>query len=110
MLKEIKGFSRFYVNENGDVFTIKKIKGGEKLNKVSITKATNGYKKVNMQDDFGKFTSKLVHTIVYEAFKGENYSVLTLLDGDKNNCRLDNIMSLEELVTYYNTTSERKID
>ena len=63
-----------------------------------------------MQDDFGKFTSKLVHTLVYEAFKGEDYSVLALLDGDKNNCRLDNIMSLEELVTYYNTTSERKID
>ena len=111
MLKEIKGFSRFYVNELGEVFAVKKNKfKGEVLRPLSICRGANGYKKVNMQDDSGKFTSKLLHSLVYEAFKGDNYSVLAFLDGDKGNCRLDNLMSLEELVTYYNTTSERKID
>lgn len=109
MLKEIKGFSRFYVNELGEVFAIKKNKfKGEVLRPLSICRGANGYKKVNLQDDTGKFTSKLLHTIVYESFKGENYSTLALLDGDKNNCRLDNIISLEELIDYYNKNNIEK--
>ena len=109
MLKQIKGFGRFYVNEQGRIFTIKKSKTkGEVLRPIAISTGSNGHMKVCMQDDTGKFTTRLVHTLVYEAFKGENYSVLALLDGDKSNCKLENIMSIEELVEFYNQVHMRK--
>ena len=111
MLKEIKGFPNYYASDEGKVFKIKKSKEkGEVLRPLTISYAGNGYRKVNMQDESGKLTSKCVHNIVYETFVSDKYSVLTLLDGDKENCKLENIKSLEDLVAYYNATYEGKIE
>lgn len=109
MIKEIVGFPNYFVSSEGKIFKAKNLKmKGEILKPLAWSYTTNGYRKVNMQDEAGKLTSKCIHNIVYEAFVTDKYSVLTLLDGDKDNCRLENIKSLEDLVAYYNATYEGK--
>lgn len=106
MIKKIDmaGFSSYYVSEYGRVFNEK---SNGKMKELSISKV-NGMLKVNLYSDSRKSVTKLVHTLVYETFKSKDYSSIVFLDGNKENCHIDNLMSVEELRDFYNATVKNK--
>ena len=93
----IKDCEDYFINKQGQIFKKKK-KG---LVEVKQYKADYNFVKVNIRTVKGKQTTKLVHVLVYETYKGKKYSNIHFIDGDKNNCRLDNLVSTEDLIEFY---------
>ena len=102
----IDGYSRYYISTEGKVFKEKK---DGSIVEVKQYKANFDFMRVNMYSDDKKPTTKLVHILVYEAFKGKSYSNIVFLDDDKENCRLSNLMSIEELRDFYNASMKKII-
>lgn len=99
MIKEIPNFRGYFVNTEGEVF--KQKKNGE-LRKVSSSiENTYGFSRVNLVNDEGKAGARLLHRIVYKTFKGEYTGDLVFIDGNKQNCRLDNLITVKELLDFY---------
>lgn len=63
MLKKIAGFERYFVNENGEVFSVKKTKTLKLCQWISTT----GYYKVSLHKG-NKRCERYVHRLVAEAF------------------------------------------
>lgn len=85
---KINGFDRYYVNENGKIFSIQNNKTIER--KTYITK--NGYEIIKLAKD-GKYIRKLVHRLVAEAYIDNSSSSLEVnhKDGNKLNNNLYNL-------------------
>lgn len=109
MIKElnIQGFSGYYISSDGRIYNEKK--NGE-MRELKKYKANYDFMKVNLYGDDKKQTTKLVHVLVYESFKGKNYSNIVFLDNNKENCNIENLMSVEELRDYYNASIKKIIN
>ena len=98
-LTPLSGFSRYMVNTEGKIFKIV----SEGLREVASNMDRYGFLRVNLQQDAPNTgqTTKRVPMLVYESFKGKPNGELVFLDGDRENCRLDNLVSMEELIECY---------
>lgn len=63
----------------------------------------NGSIKVTFIED-GKMNARMLGKVVYETFMGANTTDkdLVYIDGDKTNCKLENLATIDELVQAYN--------
>lgn len=88
------GFPGYFASSMGDVFSDRK---GGKRRLVKRIKVGNGYAWfVSLRTATGKIRQKSVATLVLLAFRGENTRTFATraaiyLDGNKDNCRLDNL-------------------
>lgn len=98
---KVPGFNHYYVNELGEVFRHRQGKYGDIFKPLKYTRAIDGSQKLHFCEE-GKLKTVLVHDIVYRAFKGDYRGNLVFLDGDKTNCNINNLITLDELVSYYN--------
>ena len=104
-LRQIERAKGFYVNELGEVY--KFANGWYKEVGTYFHKASK-FVRANVKID-GKATLITVHMEVYKAFKGEPVGEVVFLDGDKNNCRLDNLIDSQDLVDFYVQNNHVKI-
>lgn len=96
-LVDALGFNKYKVGADGKVY--KQTDKG--LREVSARPDEHGFPRINLQVSEGRHTTKRVHSLVYSSFKGKPQGELVFLDGDKNNCALDNLVSVQELVNFY---------
>lgn len=89
MLKEIKDFPKYFVDNSGNVFSKKR----EKIKKLNPAISTNGYMFVCLRKNNKTFI-KRIHRLVAEAFilNPDNKTEINHIDGNKLN---NNIVNLE---------------
>ena len=98
----------YYINKKGFIFSFKKHKNKNKvfykIREVNTTLSTMNGLKFNFYDG-KKTSSKSVGVAVYETFKGKKlgYNQLVFLDNNRKNCNIDNLISIDELINFYNT-------
>lgn len=88
-IKQIDGFSDYYVSINGDVFSKKK----KEFRKLKATPHTGGYMKLKLINDNGKRCDCYVHRLVATAFlekKSKDVEV-NHKNGDKTDNRVENL-------------------
>lgn len=86
--KEIEGFNEYYVNEKGQILSLK----GKTPRILKQNIVANGYLGVSLCKD-GKTYSKRVHILVAKAFleNSENLEQVNHKDEDKTNNSVDNL-------------------
>lgn len=101
--KQVNLYNEFYINSKGELYRIfTNYKGIKILKSISISKTKEGNLKANFTVN-NKNTSLLISVIVYETFKNKlsiNDS-LCFIDGNKLNCKLDNLITQHELLKFY---------
>ena len=102
-MKRIVGFDDYYVDKKGRVYKLfqsrnKKVeKRKTEWKEVSISKTSIGTLRVNLNSK-----TYQVHDLVYKTYVDENFNgTLVFLDGNKLNCSLDNLISLDDLRDFY---------
>lgn len=84
----IQGFPKYKIDKNGNVYSFKR----------SVTKrltpfANNcGELQVRLFKKEGKHKTFLLKKLVYETFKKETRAEIYFEDGNKSNCRLENLV------------------
>lgn len=98
-LEQVVGFQHYLASSNGKIY--KKVANG--LREVAINMDRYGFLRVNLQQDEPNTrpTTKRVHMLVYEAYKGKPEGELIFLDGNRENCKLENLVSMGELLDCY---------
>ena len=88
MLKKIVGYERYYVNENGEVFSVKK----NKTIKICQWLGTTGYYKVCLHKNNKRY-EHYVHRLVAEAFvpNPSNLPQVMHKNDVKTDCRAENL-------------------
>lgn len=88
MLKKIVGYERYYVNENGEVFSVKKTK----TVKICQWLGTTGYYKVGLYKNNKRY-EHYVHRLVAEAFvpNPNNLPQVMHKNDVKTDCRAENL-------------------
>ena len=87
MKKEIEGFPKYYIEDDGRVWS-------EKSNKyLTLQTTSTGYLYVNLRDSEKKQHLKLIHRLVAEAFipNPEGYKEVNHKDEDKTNNQVSNL-------------------
>lgn len=104
MLKEITGFSGYFVSDVGEIFTTKQ--GPFRKRKLSINRY--GYNTLSMFNDQGKTKHALVHRVVAKEFipNPENKQQVNHINGIKTDNRVTN---LEWVTPKENDTHARKL-
>lgn len=97
-IRPIEGKRGYLIGRDGSIF--KEGKQGLKEVKQFIEK-NYGFKKVNFYID-KKPSTHLVHLLVWKTFKEKPTQQIVFLDGNKSNCDIKNLASIEELVEFYN--------
>lgn len=99
--KDVESLEDYYINKQGDIIRIVEDKRTKIKQLKSIPKSKNkfGYK-VNISIN-GKGTSKQLANLVYRTFRGDYEGDLFYIDGDKFNCNLDNLITVNELLDFY---------
>lgn len=87
----------YYINKEAKVY---RVKNNTILEVKPSNSVTNGLK-INYYDSEGKQHTKQLHLLSYEAFKGVTDSDIVFIDGNRKNCSIDNLISLEDLVKFY---------
>lgn len=112
ILKDLKpidavNFPSYYISKKGKVYkvvndTIKEIKASKYIK--------YDFLRVNMRDKEGRSTTKMLHTLVYETYKGKInlYDDLKFIDGDYKNCDIDNLITVSELLQFYKENNKVK--
>lgn len=99
-LMPLEDYPNYIISSDGKLFKL--IKDG-KMKELSSHLEDYGFKRVNIRDSNGKVGTRLLHTLVYTAFKGKvEQGQIVFLDKDKTNCNIENLISIDELVYYYN--------
>ena len=82
---EIKGFSNYLINKDGEIYS-------KKSNKTLSKKINNGYEAIQLWEK-GKRYDKKVHRLLAENFipNPNKYNVVNHKDGNKRNNSLDNL-------------------
>lgn len=92
-MEKLKDFESYSINTKGEIFN--------KFNKKMIpSKNQNGFLKITLRKDKDSFYSS-IHHLVYKQFKGEYTGELVFIDGNKENCSIDNLISVQELLEFY---------
>lgn len=97
-LHPVKDMPGIYIGDKGRVY--KEAKEGYKLVKQYVEKRY-GFMRFNYYNK-GKASTQLTHTLVWDAFGNRHTKQIVFLDGDKKNCRIDNLIAIEDLVDFYN--------
>ena len=105
-LVELDNFPGYKITKEGVVYKTTK-KGKLKEVSVSVEKKYN-FSRVNIENPDGKWGTYLLHRLVYKTFKGEYDGDLVFIDKNKQNCSLDNLITIEELLDYYNSNKEKE--
>ena len=95
-MKKVKGYEKYTINENGEVFSHKYNKP-RKLKPQRATQSKKGYYQVRLYDDSGELGKlQYVHRLVYQTFVGEipHGKEIDHVDGDPTNNNLTNIQLL----------------
>jgi hypothetical protein len=92
-MEEIKGFTGYFINTDGEIFN----RHGRQLR---ATKNQDGCLKIILRKD-NKNHYFTVHHLVYRQFKKEYTDELFFIDGNKENCSIDNLVSINELLEFY---------
>ena len=104
-VRQIKGLDNYFINHLGQVYKVT----GDKCKEVgTYYHKASKFVRANVYIN-GKGTLITVHMEVYRAFKGEPVGEVVFLDGDKNNCRLDNLIDSQDLVDFYVQNNYAKI-
>lgn len=107
--KQIPNNEDYFVSKYGEVYKINVNKFGEcSVKSVSVSQAKNGALKYTTRDKNDKATCRLLSKDVYELFKGSYEGDLQYIDGDRTNCRLDNLISIKELMDFYKKNRDKK--
>ena len=93
----------YYINKEAKVYRVK----NNTILEVKVSNSVNNGLKINYYDSEGRQHTKQLHLLMYEAFKGANDSDIVFLDGNKKNCRIENLMTVNELVEYYNNNHKK---
>ena len=105
-LEDLNDFPNYKITKEGKIYKITK-KG--KLKEVSASIEKNyGFSRVNIENGSGKWGTYLVHRLVYKTFKGGYEGDLVFIDGNKQNCNLDNLITVKELLEFYNKNNTEK--
>lgn len=114
-IKRIKGTDEYFININGKVYMEKYVKSRNEtyFREVPVSKSMNGVPKVSLtlrdeRTGKAKYTTCMLPTLVYEAFRGDIgvRGNICFKDGNKANCSLDNLITVEELLDFYNKNIE----
>lgn len=98
----------YYINSNGDIMKVYYNKrGDEVIRQVAISKNINGGLKVNLLIK-GVVTTLQVHRLVYEYHIGKIDSDIVFIDGNRSNCNADNLITVNELLRFYNEYIKQK--
>src|SRR5690606_13189002 len=91
-MKIIPGFSRYAINNNGEIFSTN-YKNSGKIKKLSPAKDVDGYLKTMLLGDNGVYKSKCVHSFVALTYLGKRPLGLEInhIDGDKLNNKPSNL-------------------
>jgi hypothetical protein len=98
-MEDLKGFDGYFINNKGEIFNSR----GWQL---KPSKNQDGFLKIALRKD-NKNCYSTVHHLVYKQFKGEYTGELFFVDGNKENCSIDNLISFDELIQEYNMTKNR---
>jgi len=96
MTKQIEGYSKYTVNEQGEVFSSKWDKK-RKLKPQRASQSKKGYVQVRLfNKEYPKGRLQYIHRIVWETFKGEIPSGMEIdhIDGNPLNNNIDNLQVL----------------
>ena len=103
-MKQIEGFSKYFITEDGQVWSEKT----KKFLKSRFDK--DGYVRISMKNDEGKLKTRFIHRLVAEAYipNPEGLATVNHKDENKQNNRVDNLewLSQEDNIRY-GTGSER---
>lgn len=101
-IDRIKKGAEYYTNKSGNVKKLQGLKNGAyKLKDVSLSKNSFGYK-YNAYGVDKKVYCRMVANDVYRTFKGEFDGKLQFIDENIYNCNLENLITIKELLDYYN--------
>lgn len=93
-----------YVNKKGEIFKIRTLREGDfKIKTLPLTVAENGMMKFCYYYN-KKLTTKLLHNVIYDTFnnnKRDKRGEIVFIDGNKRNCSLNNLISVQELLEHY---------
>lgn len=94
--KPMPGYPNYEVSNTGFVRCIVDRRSRHKVQRPKRRKAKvnkGGYRTVSVRNERGILRTVYVHRKVLEAFVGEpwKHQVAKFIDGDKSNCRLDNL-------------------
>lgn len=106
--KSMLGYHDYFVNENAEIYRIVLTKTKKEiLRPVSISDATTGAKKFTVLKTDGKNGTLMLHNVVYETFRGKFEGELKFIDGNRKNCKLNNLITDKELLDFYNTHRQK---
>ena len=96
-IRKVVGHDDYYITKDGLVY---KMNNHGKLKEVSLSKTKYGIVKFNVTVN-GKSFTKILSLEVYKAFKGRSPKDIQYIDGNKENCSLNNLITTEELLKFY---------
>lgn len=98
--KEVKNHRDTLINKEGKLLRVKKDRQGNNvITNVKISLTVNGVYKFNTIHS-GKCL--ILHNVIYQTFKGDFDGILQFKDGNKKNYSLENLITIEELLKFYN--------
>lgn len=92
-----------FVNRQGKVISLRIFDGGYKTKQVKISKTENGYLKYNIYTHNKQCKTRMLAQDVYNTFRGTDFKNQDIyyIDDNKENCTLDNLVSITSLLTIY---------
>lgn len=102
----MEGYNNYIISTNGEVF---RVTDTGKLKELSQSLSAVGQYKVNLYNSVTKKQTTIeTRLLVYRSFINESYrDSLVHLDGNTSNNSIDNIATLEEVMTAYRKCSEK---
>ena len=98
-----QGITDIFVNKQGKVICLRLFNRGYRVNKVKISITENGYLKYNIYTTNKQCKTRMLAQDIYNTFKGTDFKNQDIyyIDNNKNNCNLDNLVSITALLNVY---------
>ena len=92
-----------FVNRQGQVISLRIFDGGYRTKQVKISKTENGYLKYNIYTHNKQCKTRMLAQDVYNTFRSTDFKNQDIyyIDDNKENCMLDNLVSITSLLTIY---------
>lgn len=103
-LKEIPGFSKYYISKDGEVYSMRKYK---RLHKMTLKEDKDGYLEVGLYK-LGKRYFRRVHRLVLETY-ASNPNKFTQVNHKDGNVKNNNLDNLEWCTVEYNIQHSFKV-
>lgn len=104
-IKEVPKLKGVYASKQGIIYRIKSDSSNTEIKEFKTSLASNDTLKIshyiNLEGNKKIVKTYQVHDLVYRTFKGDYEGALVFKDGNKNNCRISNLISIKELLEFY---------